>query len=172
MRNKTLLYNLILGALFLALVFVVTKFLQFPNGITGGFVSLGDTFIYFAASILPTPFAIVAGFGAALSDATSAGAVVYVIPDIIIKTLLVLFFTYKNTNIICKRNIVAIILAGLTGLVGYYFTDVIIFRNFISPIIGDLLIGSLQPILCAVAYVIVGTALDKAKIKQRIKKFN
>lgn len=171
MKNKSLLYNLVLGALFIALVFVVTKFLQIPNGISGGFVSLGDTFIYIAASILPTPFAIAAGFGAALSDATSASSIIYVLPDIIIKTLIVLFFTYKNTNIINKRNVIALVLAGLTGLIGYFITDVILYRNFLSPILGDLIFGSFQPILCGIAYMIVGTALDKAKIKQRISKF-
>ena len=96
--------TMILTALFAALVFVVTR-INIPTGIGSHIIHVGDSIIYIAACILPMPYAMAAGaIGAALADALTPGAMVWVIPTLLIKPLLVLFFTQKNTHFICMRD--------------------------------------------------------------------
>jgi uncharacterized repeat protein (TIGR04002 family) len=171
MRTKSTLYNLVTAAVFAAIIFLATAYLfHIPTGFNSGYIHLGDTFIYLVACILPTPYAMAAAsIGAALSDGLT-GSAIYVIPTLIIKAILVLYFTSKSTSIINKRNVIAIFLAGITGLLGYYLAESVMVNNFIAPLF-EIPIGCIQPIASGILFVVVGMSLDKAKIKQRIKKF-
>ena len=71
--------------MFAALIFVLTAYLHIPSHT--GYTHVGDAFIYMAASLLPTPYAIGASVvGAAMADALS-GYVIWVVPTIIIKAI-------------------------------------------------------------------------------------
>lgn len=56
-KNKALgaLYNLILSALFAALIVVMTAYIKFNTGINNGYLHFGDSMIYLASCILPLP---------------------------------------------------------------------------------------------------------------------
>lgn len=160
---------IVLTGLFAAIIFITTAYiLHIPTSPNGGYIHLGDSFIYLAACLLPTPYAMVAGaVGGALSDALSPGGVVYVIPTLIIKPLLTLFFTSKSKKLICTRNVIAVFLAGITGLVGYCIATTIITGNFWTALL-EVPMGSLQPLGCGIAFIIFGFALDKMNIKKRL----
>lgn len=83
---------LAISALLAAIICITTTSFHIPVGVNGGYVHVGDAFIYMAASILPLPYAMMASaIGAGLADLISVAAV-WVIPTIIIKPILVLVF--------------------------------------------------------------------------------
>jgi uncharacterized repeat protein (TIGR04002 family) len=124
------------------------------------------------------PYAMAAGaIGAGFSDFLSPGALVWVIPTIIIKPLLTLYFTRKPEKFICKRNIIGIFLAGITGLIGYFIAGSIIsviagstISGSIIAAFGFMLVDSIQPIASGILFVIIGIAFDKRKMKKIFKK--
>ncbi|CZR95652.1 MULTISPECIES: TIGR04002 family protein [unclassified Clostridioides] len=158
---------IVTSALFASIIcLTIAYILHIPVGGNNGYVHIGDAFIYLAATILPTNYAIAASaIGAGLAD-LSTGAAIWVIPTIIIKPILVLFFTSKSDKIINKRNIIASIIAGIVGLVLYMFAEGIIIGSFTSAFIMSLL-GLLQPIGSFIVFIILGIALDKLDFKRR-----
>jgi len=171
MKNNVSLQvkKLVFASLFAAIIFIATYILHVPLPFNGGYIHLGDTFIYLAACIMPMPYAMAAGaIGAGLSDALSPGAFVWVIPTIIIKPLLTLYFTRKPEKFICKRNIIGIFLAGITGLIGYFIAGSIISGSIIAAF-GFMLVDSIQPIASGILFVIIGIAFDKSNMKKIFK---
>jgi uncharacterized repeat protein (TIGR04002 family) len=160
--------NLVLTALFAALICVCIVILpRIPTGFNNGYIHLGDTIIYLCATFLPVQYAMAAAaIGGGLSDIMS-GAAIWAIPTIIIKAAMVLFFTYKEKNILCRRNKRALITAGLTGWIGYYIAGSIIAGNFVAPIV-TLPIEVLQPIGSGIIFIIVAHYLDEMNIKEKI----
>ena len=71
-QSKTQL--LTISALFSALVCITTAYIfHIPFGANGGYIHLGDALIYLAATLLPTPYAILAaGIGGAMADLLTA----------------------------------------------------------------------------------------------------
>ena len=103
LRKQAIL--LAVSAMFAAMVTVTTAYLfHIPIGSNGGYIHVGDAFIYLAAAFLPLPYAAAASaVGAALADVLT-GAAVYAIPTLIIKALMVVPFTYKGSRVISRRN--------------------------------------------------------------------
>lgn len=166
MKTNVPIRGLVTSGLFAALIFLATYVFHIPTS-NGGYVHVGDTVIYLAASLMPLPFAApCAAVGGALSDLLSPGGVVWAIPTLIIKPVLTLFFTSQHQNIICKRNIAAIFIASIVGVAGYDLASGLMFHNFIAPLL-QLPLDIVQPIASGILFVLLGTALDKAKIKQR-----
>jgi uncharacterized repeat protein (TIGR04002 family) len=162
--NMKHLRYLTTAGVFAAIIFISTYFLQIKIG--NGYIHPGDTFIYLVACILPTPYAAAAAaIGAALSD--SLAAPIYIPATLVIKAVLTLFFTYKSVKIINKRNVVAVFLAGITGLTGYFLWEWIWFGLYTAAF--DAFWGSLQPIGSGILFVLVGHALDKTNMKKRLK---
>ena len=167
MRQSEHLKNLVMTGLFAAMIYLTTAFLFHIPVSNGGYIHLGDAFLYFAASILPMPYAMVsAAIGAGLSDLLTPGAVVWVIPTVIIKPLLVMWFTPYSEKFLVKRNIIALFGAGVVGLIGYAIASGIIYGNFIAPLLS-IPIGALQPIGCGVLYFVLGLTFDKMKLKSQ-----
>ncbi len=164
--NKT--KNIVLTALFAAMICITIAFLfHIPTGFNGGYIHLGDTLIYLAAVLLPTPYAMVAaGLGAGLAD-TLTGGILWVIPTIIIKPTMVLFFTSKDDSIICRRNILAVFIAGFVGCFGYYLAGAIISGNFIAPL-ATLYLELIQPLVSGIIFIVAGYSLDKIKFREKI----
>lgn len=160
--------KLITTAILAALVFITTAYIpHIPIPGTTGYIHIGDTIIYLAASILPLPYAILTGvIGAGLCDALFAP--VYVLPTIIIKSILCLYFTNKKEKIVCKRNIIALFLAGFTGVFGYYLTSTILYFDFnFAKGLATIPMESIQPIVSGIVFVIIAVSLDKLNFKKR-----
>lgn len=158
--------KLTMTALFAALVYVATMFIHLPVPMTGGYVHIGDAFIYLAATMLPMPYAMAAGaIGAGLADAFS-GYVVYVLPTVIIKALLILPFSAKGDKIISLRTLVASIIASVIGIAGYFIADWIIYANMATAL-ANMFAGMVQPFSSIVVFVALGYALDKSNVKKR-----
>ncbi|MDU2159011.1 TIGR04002 family protein, partial [Clostridium sp.] len=114
-----------------------------------------------------TPYAMLAaGIGAGLADAL-AGGMIWVLPTIIIKPIMVLFFTSKRDSIICKKNVLAIFIAGIVGWFGYYLAGAVISGSFVAPL-ATFFIDIMQPIGSGIIFLIAGYSLDRVKIRQRL----
>ncbi len=164
--NKTRV--LVSAALFAALVCVTTAyFLHIPVG-NGGYVHIGDTFIYLAAVLLPTPYAaLAAAIGAGMADILT-GATNWAFATIIIKPILVLFFTNKSNKIINVRNIIAAIMAGVVGTILYMIAEGIMYGSFQAAFVLSI-VGLIQPIGSFIVFVVLGLVFDRIKIKEIIK---
>lgn len=154
--------------LFLALIFLVTAYLlHIPVPATGGYIHLGDAILYLAASMLPMPFGIAAGgIGEALSDALT-GSLIFALPTLIIKSCMVFCFTSKRATVLCKRNVVAVFLAGCICIGGYYLTEVVLFHNALAPL-GEIPANVVQAAASGIIYVIIGAAFDRARMKNHL----
>lgn len=160
--------NIVITALFAALIFIATM-VHIPTGFNGGYIHIGDTFIYLAAVLLPMPYAMLSGgIGAALCDGLS-GAALWVLPTLIIKPLMVLCFKRNQEKIFSKINILSVIIAGLVGWFGYYIFGAIISGNFLAPL-ATFFVEMIQPIISGIIFLVVGYALDKINIKEKILK--
>lgn len=167
MKNKDLRL-LTLTAMFAALTMLVTAYIMhIPTGFNNGYIHLGDTMIYIAASMLPTPYALVAAaMGGALADILS-GAAVWAIPTAIIKALMVLPFTAKHERLLCKRNVLAIVISGVIGIVGYALAAMIMYGSFAAGV-ADVLPNVIQETAGGAMYVVLALALDRVKIKRLV----
>lgn len=120
-------------AVFMALTFVITRFIQIP--IPLGYFNVGNTVILLSCTLLPSPLGIIVGsFASALADLTSYPA--YTIPTLIIKALMPLVF-YQ----ICKLKagkfhmyIPAAAVSTLIPLFGYTLTGCVLYGGFAAGI--------------------------------------
>lgn len=159
---------LIKSSLFIAIIVLMTTYIvHIPTGINGGCIHLGDVFIYLAAVLLPMKYAIiVAAFGGGLSD-FMAGSVIWMIPTMIIKPLLVISFTNKSTKIICKRNIIATMIAIIITYVGYSLANGLMVGNILAGFSISIL-DIIQGVASGIIFIIIGYALDKINIKNTL----
>ena len=168
----------ILTAMFAAMIMLTTAYiLHIPVGMGGGYVHLGDKVIYIAASVLPTPFAALsAALGGALADVL-VGATMWALPTAIIKSVMVIPFTYKRERLLCARNVLATAVAGVIGVCGYFVAEVCIVllsgSTFAAGLTGGLaavLPNVAQEFAGAVAYCLIALALDRLKFKNQLSK--
>ena len=165
MHNQKL-NRLITAGVFAAVIFVATYFLHISTPFNQGYVHLGDAFLYLAACVLPAPYAMAAGaIGEAFSDALSAP--VYIPATLIIKAVLVLFFTSKPEKFLARRNVAGVFLAGATGLLGYFIFESLVFHS-VSVAALNMVFGSAQPIASGIAFVLLGSAFDRMHLKDRL----
>ncbi|WP_079286832.1 TIGR04002 family protein [Clostridium baratii] len=167
MNNKIRL--LVKTSLFIAIIALTTTYiLHIPTGINGGYIHLGDVFIYIASVILPTKYALIsASIGGGLADFLG-GAPMFIIPTMIIKPLMVFSFTNKSNKIICKRNIIATLIAILITYIGYSFANSIILGSLIlgfSASIFDII----QSAVSGIIFFVLGYLLDRINIKRILK---
>ena len=167
MKNNKNIFNLVLAALFAALIFVLTKFVSVPTAI--GYIHPGDAAIYLAASLLPTPYALAAaGLGGALADLVG-GYFVYIPVTFAVKALLALCFTSKKENIINVRNIIAtVVCCGIT-VFGYFSFEIFYYG---TAAYASMLPNLFQGVISGVLFVIIGFAFDKTKVTNRLAAYN
>lgn len=169
MKAKSL-RNIVLSAVFAAIIFVATAYLpRLPIlGGAGGYVHVGDTFIYLAASVLPLPYAMVAGaIGGALADALT-GYVVWAPATFIIKALMALPFHSTGTKIASPRNIIASAVSGLVCTAGYYIYEALLITSF-AVAAAFLPFNLIQGLISTVLFAAVGFAFDRLKLKSKIE---
>lgn len=108
-----------------------------------------------------------AAIGGGLADIMS-GSAIWAIPTMIIKPLTVIWFTSKEDKLFNKRNIVAVILAGVVSIVGYYLAQVILTGNWVASLLG--IWGNIvQAIGSGIIFLIMAVAIDKVSLKKRLK---
>lgn len=182
-RQTEFLRNIVLASVFAALTTILTFYIKIPSH--NGYVHLGDAVIYLAATLIPTPMAMVSSaLGGMLAD-TLGGYNIYIIPTMIVKALLVVSFSSKQNKILTKRNIVALFVASIITTVGYYVAEVVLisissagsdgalFEYLLSPVPWSTALytipGSItQAIGSALVFIPTAIALDKINIKNKI----
>lgn len=171
MKKQSSLRLGVITALFAALIFVVTAYIfHIPTPATGGYIHLGDAFIYLAASMLPLPYAVAAaGIGETLSDVLT-GSIAYALPTLIIKSAMALCFSAAGGKIVTKRNAAACVFAGLICIGGYYLTEVFMLHSFAAPAV-EIPANAVQAAASAAIFLLAGRALDRAKLKNSVQAF-
>ena len=166
-RFKIRTADIAVTAVMTALVIVFTSFIKVPIG-AGGYIHLGDLMILLSASILPLPFALLSScVGAALSDVI-VGAPIWAPFSLIVKALIVLCFTAKKEKVLCARNFIACGISCVITVIGYFFSEVIIYGNWGAYV--SMPWNLIQAVVAAVGYIVIGIAFDKLKVKKFIYK--
>jgi uncharacterized repeat protein (TIGR04002 family) len=153
------------AGIFTAIVFVFTAYLHIPSHT--GYTHVGDGFIYLAACLLPLPYAMFVGAAGALLADCLTGFAIWAPGSIIIKTAAVLVFSRKSKNIICLRNILALIPAWAFCIGGYYLYEALIYNNFISPL-GGIPTNIIQSAASSVIFIVIGLTFDKTNIRSKL----
>ena len=165
--------RIVIAAMFAAMIAVMTAFVQIKTP-TGGYVHLGDSMIYLAASFLPLPYAILAAaIGGGIAD-----LLVYpetIIYTIIIKAINAIFFSAKGDKLLTKRNALMTIPSGLVTVVGYSLSKLIrqllagdSFHSAVVNALWKIPENGIQAVASALIFIVIALALDKADIKKRM----
>ncbi len=167
-RKKSKTYYLTITGIFAALITIFTAYIgHVPVGINGGYIHFGDGLIYLAATILPMPYAMLAGaIGGGMADLLTAPA--WTLATLIIKSLIVIPFTNKGITIISKRNLAAPIISYFISATGYYLAESLLFGTK-AAIIMSFSGSFIQSFGSMIFFLMLGTALDKFGFKTRLE---
>ena len=136
-----------------------------PVGAIGGYVHFGDSLIYLAAVLLPTPYALAAAaIGGGLADLLTAP--MWAPATIIIKMLITIPFTNKSKKIVTPRNVIATIVAYFISGLSYFFAEYILFGTW-SVLFVSMSQSLIQSGGSAIFFIVFGLALDKAQVKKK-----
>ena len=181
--QKKTIYTIVLASIFAAIITVLTFSVKIPSH--NGYIHVGDAAIYLAACLLPTPYALAsAAIGGMLADSLG-GFIIYIIPTVIIKAVISVFFSSKGTKLLTKKNIIALLPASLVTIIGYYIAEVVLvaislsngFSGFVETFFSSVPWVSAvycipanitQAVASAIVFVLLAIALDKIKIKDKI----
>lgn len=134
---------------------------------TGGYIHLGDTLIYLCACLLPTPWAVAAGaIGGGLADLLTAP--MWILPTVIVKALVCLPFTAKHRCVFCRRNVFAVLIAGLLSPTLYGVANMVISgvsAAFVPQFLGTLI----QSVGSGAIFIVFALAADRLKLKSRLQ---
>lgn len=157
-----------LTGLMAAMIALMTAYIcHIPTGVNGGYIHFGDSLIYIAATLLPTPYALAAAaIGGGLADLMTAP--MWAPATIIIKMLITIPFTNKSAKIITPRNIIATVIAYFISGICYFLAEYIIFGAFSTALLASMSGSLIQSGGSAVCFIIFGLALDKVHIKNRL----
>lgn len=165
-RSKTL-HTMILAALFAAAITVTTAYILHIPLPTGGYIHVGDALIYLCACLLPTPWAVAAGaVGGALADLLTAP--MWVLPTLLVKAVVALLFTSKEERLLCKRNLAAVVAAGVVSPTLYAVANVI-FAGSVHAFLPQFLGTLVQGVGSGVVFLILAAAVEKAGLKKLLK---
>jgi uncharacterized membrane protein len=155
MRDK-LTMKLVLGALFAALICVVTFVGKIPvPGASGAYINAGDSIIYTAGAIMSGPWvAAAAGIGSMIADLV-VGSAVYAPATLIIKALmgLVVGAALFGRKANWLRYLLFMIIASLIMVAGYGIYEISVFGY--ALMLGNLPFNLIQ----AAVGVIIGVPL-------------
>lgn len=167
--EKYSLRTMVLTAVFTALTCCLTMFPQIPIPAANGYLHFGDSVIYLGAAFLPAPYALIAGaLGGALADIFS-GYAIWAIPTAIIKALISLPISSKETKIASGKNIAMLFLSGIISISGYFIAGAILYQNFVSAVAG-LPSSFIQAAGSAIIFAAVGFILDRSNFKTHMLK--
>ncbi len=164
--QKDKVHLLTVTALFAAAITVMTAYMLHIPIPTGGYIHLGDALIYLAACLLPLPYAAgAAAIGAGLADLLTAP--MWVLPTLVIKAIIALFFTRNSDKLLCRRNLAAVVIAGLFSPAAYAMAGCAIagtMAAFVPQFLGTLV----QGIGSGALFIVITPALDGMKLKEHI----
>ncbi|MBQ4282810.1 MAG: TIGR04002 family protein [Lachnospira sp.] len=151
---------------FATLIMIMTAYIcHVPIGVNGGYIHFGDTLIYLAAALLPTPYALVAAaIGGGMADLLTAP--VWAPATIIIKMLITVPFTSKKGKMLNVRNSVALVIGCAITVLGYFVAETIMFGQWKVAVLS-MPQNLVQAVGSAVFFIILSFALDKAGVKRR-----
>ena len=164
--------NIALTAIFAALVAALTM-VHLPLPSEAGYVHFGDSMIYLCASFLPAPYALAASaIGGAQADLTiryfnwipftfvikAVNAVPFIIANKMMKK--------HKDKIVSWVTVLMTVASGLVTLVLYFFASWVVYGNAATAA-TDIPGSIVQALGSAIIYIIVGAALDTAKIKKK-----
>lgn len=115
-------------AVFSALAFVATRFLQIPILQTGGYLNFGEAIIYIAAIFFgPTVGGLVGAIGPALADITSPYAAFAPFTFVIkgLEGFIVGKITSSDKNKVTKA--LGVVAGGSVMVIGYFIIEILIF---------------------------------------------
>lgn len=125
--------QLCLSAVMMAMVFVVTRFIQIP--IPLGYFNVGNSVILLFCLLIGSPHGILASaLGSGLADLVSYP--VYTIPTLIIKAIMPWLF-YLLMKVFSKNKFAVIIAAAISTLIplfGYTITGMILYGSIATGI--------------------------------------
>lgn len=156
---KELLKKIKIPALFTLAVWLLTLTGAFCKIGDGEYIHIGDALIYATAVILPLPQALAASvIGSVLADIT-LGSTMYVLPTIIIKTLIVLVVKgISKAPLKPALRDVLICLSGVITVVGYYISKAVMDVLSGSAVItasDTVIYNIIQALACAVVYSVI-----------------
>ncbi len=165
--------HIVIAAMFAAMVAVMTAFVQIKTP-TGGYVHLGDSMIYLAASFLPLPYAVAASaIGGGIAD-----LLVYpetLVYTVIIKAVNAVFFSAKGDKLLTRRNALMTIPSGAVTIIGYSLSKLIrmllagdSIQSAITNALWKVPENSIQAVASALIFILIAAAFDKADIKKRM----
>ena len=157
------LQTLILTALLAALTAALTLLAKIPFPMTsGGCVHLGDGMVYIAAALLPLPWGPAAAvIGCGLADLT---ALSWLPGTVVIKACMALLFTAKRPRLLCRRNILALPLAALVNVGGYFlYESLFLHEAAMLSVVGN----AVQSAIAAGMFLLLAAAMDQLKIRKR-----
>lgn len=136
--NKIGIKEIVITALFIALVFVFTAFIniRLPIGGNGGLIHLGNIPLFIAAIVFGKRTGCIAGaVGMGLFDVVSGWAIWAPFTFVIVGLMgfMVGLITEKKKSHRFAWYTLAIVVALVIKIVGYYFTEVILYHNFVVP---------------------------------------
>ena len=166
-RKNSRIYNMALCGIFAALITVFTAYIgHVPVGVNGGYVHFGDGLIYLAATMLPMPYAMLAGaIGGGIADLLTAPA--WAIATVMIKMLIVIPFSNKGNKIVSKRNIVAPVISYFISATGYFLAESLLFGTktaILTSFSGSLVQSSGSMIF----FLMLGVTLDRVGFKAKM----
>lgn len=163
--DDTRIKYLSITGLMAALITIMTAYIaHVPIGVNGGYIHFGDSLIYIAAAILPTPYALLAAaIGGGIADLLTAP--MWVPATIIVKMLIALPFTNKG-KIIGVRNIIAAIVAYPISGTLYFFAEYLLFGNVSAAYLTSMTGSLIQSGGSAVFFIVFGMMLDRVGIKR------
>ena len=155
-----------------ALIAVFTAFVKIPTGINNGYLHFGDSVIYLAGCIVG-PFGIIsAAIGGALAD-IMAGVAVWAVPTAIIKALNCLPFVLVTRYYIKKKGCFKIVnaytvamtvVSALITVFGYLLAESLMYS--FPTALTSVPFSMVQAVGSGVIFVLMGKALEKAKIER------
>jgi uncharacterized repeat protein (TIGR04002 family) len=156
------------SAVFAAIIMVTTAFIKIPGPL--GFMHIGDAVIFLAASLLPVPLAAAASAVGAASADLIAGYPMYILPTVIIKTLMTITFIrkHKSKKIVDLRNIIAVLTASVIGVAGYFAAELILYG---VGAVMSLPFNALQEAAGTAIYIVIGITIDKSGLRKLFKTF-
>lgn len=173
--NQKKTQKLALAGIFAAAITALTM-VHLPLPSEAGYVHVGDSMIYLAASFLPAPYAFVAAaVGGSLADMIF-GYFNWMPFTFVIKALNVISFALyyrhsskKSNKIITLPSIMMSVASGVITIVMYFFASWIVYGNAATALL-DVPGSIVQAVGSSVIFCLAGAALDAAKVKDRLNR--
>lgn len=165
-------------AIFTALIFVVTYWIQIPIPATGGYINIGDIAVMFTALLFgPIIGGITGGMGPMIADIFSGPYIIYAPGTLIIKAiegfLIGLISNPRvTTGRVSYRDIIAVIVGGICIPLGYFIYEAFILGLGVAIALVEVPGNFFQFITAAVFAIILAAASRKNIIDGLPQVFN